>query len=91
MEHELQKLEVQFNITFVGEYNTEVRSVVPQNFEENIFYNCGDETFEYVIQNYYNGPFFKVQLVEEQRRNIEYCGNGSCFFQFNNYQMSTVF
>lgn len=69
-----------FNVTFVNSTDLSILPTREFNYQQNIYYNCGDDEFKYKIQNFYNGPFLNL-LPFNQSKN---CSDGTCYFKFYN-------
>ena len=74
-----------FNVTFVEKDSTLLGLSNKDKYDDRkIYYNCGDDKFQYVLSNYYNGPNFIMERQDDSCSNdtCEICPDGSCFFDF---------
>jgi hypothetical protein len=49
-----------FEVTFVDENFTQAIVAGYDNHDRDIFYNCGDDTFQYRLSDLFDGPNFNI-------------------------------
>eukprot|EP00347_Sterkiella_histriomuscorum_P013952 403362730 len=82
------KINVFFNVTFVEQDFTQVVISGKAQQDQNIFYNCGDDSFKYRVTDLFDGPNFNISFAAHDQND---CDQGYCYFDIVNQNIQENF
>ncbi|CDW88978.1 UNKNOWN [Stylonychia lemnae] len=91
-------VDASFQFMFVTKENVQIaQTISAKEYHQSIFYNCGDDSFEYTVTEYFNGPNYMLQVVKPSGNELqdinseEQCEDGFCYFDFVNKDFKVKF